>query len=76
MGCALHIRCALSIEKYGNQISTFMKIRPVGTVVPCGHTDRRTNLTKHIVAFYNFENALKKDKITVFIDAPNFTLRK
>ena len=28
-------------------------------VVPCGRTDRRTNLTKLIVAFRNFENAPK-----------------
>jgi len=34
-------------------------------------------MTKQLVAFRNFENALKKDEIiTVFEDAPNFTLRK
>jgi len=47
-------------------------------VIPCGHTDRRTDMTKQIVAFRNFENAPKKkeDKIiTVFTDVPNFTLR-
>jgi len=29
-------------------------------VVPCGQTDGRTDITKLIVAFRNFENALKK----------------
>ena len=29
-------------------------------VVPCEHTYRRTNMTKQIVSFRNFENALKQ----------------
>jgi len=41
------------------QILNLMKIRPVGTDVPCGQTDRQTHMTKLIVAFCSFENALK-----------------
>ena len=36
------------------QISNFMKIRPVETVVSCGQTDGWTGMTKLIVAFRNF----------------------
>ena len=40
------------------QISNFMKIRPVGAEL--FHADRRTDVTKIIVAFRNFANASKK----------------
>ena len=39
------------------QISNFVKIRPVG--VELFHVDRRTDMTKLIVAFRNFANAPK-----------------
>ena len=38
-------------------MSRFIKICPV---VPCGQTDRQTNMTKLIVAFRNFANAPNK----------------
>jgi hypothetical protein len=34
------------------QLSNFMKIHPVGRVVPCGQTDGRTDMMKLIVAFF------------------------
>jgi hypothetical protein len=46
-------------------ISNFLKIRPSGSlVVPCGRT--QTDMTKLIVAFRNFANALKKWVVNVF----------
>jgi len=40
-----------------------MKIRPVGAeIVPCGQTDRQTDITTLIVAFRNFANAPKKGR--------------
>jgi len=44
-----------------NQISVFMKILPVGAELfhADGRTDRRTDMTKLIVAFRNFANAPK-----------------
>ena len=39
------------------QIPNFMKIRPVGAEL--FHADRRTDMTKLIVAFRNFSNAPK-----------------
>ena len=56
------------------QISTFMKIRPVGTEL--FHADTLPDKTKLIVAFRKFKNAPKEDKIIIFKDAPNFTLRE
>jgi hypothetical protein len=41
-----------------------MKILPVGTEL--FHVDRRTDMTKLRVAFRNFANAPKKEKITIF----------
>jgi hypothetical protein len=43
-------------KKY--EISNFMQTRPVGA--ESFHADRRTDMTKVIVAFRNFENAPKK----------------
>jgi len=49
-----------------------MKIRPVGAELfyadgrTDGTTDRWTNMTKLIVAFRNFANALKKRKVCTF----------
>jgi len=40
-----------------NQISNFMKIRAVGGEL--FHADRRTDMTKLLVAFRNFANAPK-----------------
>jgi len=40
------------------QISNFIKLRPVGAELRCSmRTDRRTEMTKLIVAFRNFTNA-------------------
>jgi hypothetical protein len=44
------------------QISNFMKIRPVG--VELFHADRRTDMTKVIVAFHSFANAPKNSVCT------------
>ena len=33
------------------------------SIVPCGHTDERTDMTKLIVAFRNFVNAPKNQDI-------------
>ena len=44
-----------SFEKYSD--SKYHKIRPVGAEL--FQTDRRTDMTKLIVAFRNFANALK-----------------
>jgi len=41
------------------QISNFMKILPVGAELFSRRTDRRTDMTKLIVAFHNFANTLK-----------------
>jgi hypothetical protein len=43
-------------------ISIFMKFRPVGVELfhADGQTDERTDMTKLIVTFCNFVNALKK----------------
>ena len=42
-----------------------MKIRPVGSrVVPCGQTDRQTDITQLIVDFRNFANASKSEQST------------
>jgi len=46
------------------QISNFMQIRPVGAeLLADGWTDRQTEITKLIVAFHNFANALKNGRI-------------
>jgi hypothetical protein len=44
------------------QISNFMKIRPVGAELfrVDGRTERRTDMTKLIVAFRNYANAHEK----------------
>jgi hypothetical protein len=42
-------------EEDPSKISNFMKIRAVGAEL--FHADRRTDVTKVIVAFRNFENA-------------------
>jgi len=40
-----------------------MKIRPVGARdVPCGQTDGWTDMTKLIVSFRNFANALAEER--------------
>jgi hypothetical protein len=44
-----------------HQISNFMKIRPVGDELLM-RMDRRTDMTKLIVAFRNLAKALKTDK--------------
>ena len=43
-----------------------MKIHPVGAKLhhADGHTDRRSDMTKFIVAFHNFANAHKKRELT------------
>jgi hypothetical protein len=47
------------------QISTFIKIRPLGAELFCqdGKMDGRKDMTKLIVAFRNFANAPKKTNI-------------
>ena len=50
------------------QIPNFMKIRPVGAEL--FHADRRTNMTKLIVAFRNFTNAPRNKK--TYICRPYF----
>jgi hypothetical protein len=42
------------------EISNFMKIRPVGAEL--FHADRRTDMTKLMVAFRDFTNALTNEK--------------
>ena len=45
------------------KISNFMKIRSLAAkLFLCGRTNRRTDMTKLIVAFHNFENARKTVK--------------
>ena len=40
------------------EVKNFMIIHPVGgRVVPCEQTDGQTDVTKPIVAFFNFANA-------------------
>ena len=43
------------------QISGLIKIRPVGAEL--FHVDSQTDMTKLIVAFRNFENALKRNSV-------------
>jgi len=58
------------------QTSNFMKIRLVGAeLFPRGWTDRQKDMTKLIVAFRNFTNALKtllrldhKNRLTVVME--------
>jgi len=53
----------LEIFSKNTEISNFMKIRPVGAELL--HVDRRTDMTKLIVAFLKFGNAPKQtDKST------------
>jgi hypothetical protein len=50
-----------SLQVFGRkkaQISNFIKIRPVGTELFLA--DRRTDMTKAVVAFRNFTDAPKK----------------
>jgi len=52
------MKLEFSLQIFENsQISNFIKIRPMETEF---HEDRRTDMTKLIVAFRNFANALKK----------------
>jgi 3-dehydroquinate dehydratase len=44
----------------------FMKIRPVGAEM--FHTDRRTEMTKLIVAFHNFSKAPKDTELCIIIN--------
>jgi len=59
-----------SLDRFSKtpQIPNFMKIRPVGAELFCAHgrTDRRTDLTKLIVAFRNFANAPFKIKHEIY----------
>jgi hypothetical protein len=50
----------LSRFSKNSQIPNFMKIRPVGAEL--FHADRRTDMTKLIVAFRNFAQAARKMK--------------
>jgi len=46
-------------EKKCSNIEFHENPSSVRRVVPCGWTDGQTDMTKLIVAFYNFENATK-----------------
>ena len=48
-----------------SQISSFMKIRPVGAEL--FHADRRTDMTKLTITFRNFANAPTSDGLVSFI---------
>ena len=48
-----------SFEKYSN-IKLYENPSGGSRVVPCGQTDRRTDMTKLAVAFRNFTNAPNK----------------
>ena len=62
------MKLEFSREIFGKraQISSFIKIHLVGAEL--FHADRRTDMTKLIVAFHNFVNAHKKG------DFQNFTV--
>ena len=47
------------------QISSFIKIRPVGAELFHAETDGRAGMTKQIVAFRTFANAPKKDHLDI-----------
>jgi len=53
----VRLKSNLNVSNFSKntQISNFMKIRPMGAEL--FHMDRRTDMTKLIVAFRNFVNA-------------------
>jgi len=51
------MKLELSRQIFDKNTSNFMKIRPVGAEL--FHADRRTDMTKLIIAFRNFANAPK-----------------
>ena len=73
MCIGLHVKCPLLFLDFGEtfnvldifskntQIPNFLKILPVGAELfhADGRTDGQTDMTKIIVAFRNFANALK-----------------
>jgi hypothetical protein len=59
------MKLKFSVNRFSKniQISNFMKILSVGAEL--FHADRRTDMTKLIVAFRNFSNGPKKKTLTV-----------
>jgi len=59
------MKLKFSVERFSKniKISNFMKILLV--IIALFHAERRTDMTKLIVAFRNFSNALKKKTLTV-----------
>jgi len=59
------MKLKFSVDRFSKniQITIFMKILSVG--VELFHADRRTDMTKLIIAFSNFSNEPKKKTLTV-----------
>jgi len=72
----------MELEFYGEIFEKYSDIKFHGLppsenrVFPCGRTDRRTDITKLIVVFRNFANALKKkEKVEWTTDLPTAVKR-
>jgi len=65
----LHVKYRLLLSDFNEiwmfwadflKIQNFIKVSPLGAVVPCGGTDRRTDMTNLRVAFRSFAKAPKQ----------------